>query len=158
MSGSAMYVISEQAEAYLEAIARFVREVRDEEAAFESILATVLFTDIVGSTARQAELGDVRWHELISEHHHRIRGCLARYRGRELDAAGDGFFAAFDGVALRASHRRVPEDRRESRRARGLDRRQGDVARGAVGRSSRRPCATSWPARASRSPNAASTS
>jgi class 3 adenylate cyclase len=97
MPGSAMYVISEQAEAYLEAIARFVREVRDEEAAFESILATVLFTDIVGSTARQAELGDVRWHELISEHHHRIRGCLARYRGRELDTAGDGFFAAFDG-------------------------------------------------------------
>jgi class 3 adenylate cyclase len=90
MPGSAMYVISEQAEAYLEAIARFVREVRDEEAAFESILATVLFTDIVGSTARQAELGDVRWHELISEHHHRIRGCLARYRGRELDTAGDG--------------------------------------------------------------------
>ncbi len=97
MPGGATYVISEHADSYLEAIAGFVREVRDEETAFESILATVLFTDIVDSTARQAELGDVRWSELIAEHHHRIRGCLARYRGRELDTAGDGFFAAFDG-------------------------------------------------------------
>ncbi len=97
MPGSATYVISEHADAYLDAIERFVREVRDDETAFESILATVLFTDIIGSTERQAELGDVRWQELITEHHRRIRGCLARYRGRELDTAGDGFFAAFDG-------------------------------------------------------------
>jgi class 3 adenylate cyclase len=97
MPGTAAYVISEHADAYLDAIERFVQEVRDEETEFESILATVLFTDIVDSTARQAELGDVRWHELIGEHHRRIRGCLARYRGRELDTAGDGFFAAFDG-------------------------------------------------------------
>jgi class 3 adenylate cyclase len=97
MPGTATYVISEHAEAYLDAIEGFVREVRDEEAAFESILATVLFTDIVGSTARQAELGDVGWQQLIAEHHRLIRGCLARYRGRELDTAGDGFFAAFDG-------------------------------------------------------------
>ena len=97
MPGTATYVISEHADAYLEAIERFVREVRDEEAALESILATVLFTDIVGSTGRQAELGDIRWQQLIAEHHRLIRGCLARYRGRELDTAGDGFFAAFDG-------------------------------------------------------------
>ena len=97
MPGTAPYVISEHADAYLEAIERFIRDVRDEEAALESILATVLFTDIVGSTARQAELGDVRWQQLIAEHHRLIRGCLARYRGRELDTAGDGFFAAFDG-------------------------------------------------------------
>lgn len=97
MPGRAQYVLSEHADAYLEAIEEFVREVRDEEAALESILATVLFTDIVGSTQRQAELGDIRWQQLVAEHHRLIRGCLARYRGRELDTAGDGFFAAFDG-------------------------------------------------------------
>ena len=97
MPGTAPYVLSERADAYLEAIERFVGEVRDEEAAFESILATVLFTDIVGSTRRLADLGDLRWQQLIAEHHRLIRGCLARYRGRELDTAGDGFFAAFDG-------------------------------------------------------------
>ncbi len=97
MPGTASYVIAEHSDAYLEAIERFVREVRDEEAELESILATVLFTDIVDSTARQAELGDVGWQKLVHEHHHLVRGCLARYRGRELDTAGDGFFAAFDG-------------------------------------------------------------
>ena len=97
MPGTATYVISEHADAYLDAIERFVRGVRDEEAELESILATVLFTDIVGSTARQAELGDRGWQELVQEHHRLVRGCLARYRGRELDTAGDGFFAAFDG-------------------------------------------------------------
>jgi class 3 adenylate cyclase len=97
MPGTASYVMSEHADAYLGAIDHFVGELREEETELESILATVLFTDIVGSTARQAELGDVGWQELIHEHHHLIRGCLARYRGRELDTAGDGFFAAFDG-------------------------------------------------------------
>jgi class 3 adenylate cyclase len=97
MPGTATYVISERADAYLEAIERFVGEVRDEEAGLESILATVLFTDIVDSTAQLAELGDVRWERLIVEHHRLVRGCLARFRGRELDTAGDGFFAAFDG-------------------------------------------------------------
>jgi class 3 adenylate cyclase len=97
MPGTATYVIAEHSDSYLEAIEQFVREVRNEEAELESILATVLFTDIVGSTARQAELGDVRWQQLVDEHHRLVRGCLARYRGRELDTAGDGFFAAFDG-------------------------------------------------------------
>jgi class 3 adenylate cyclase len=97
MPGTATYVIAEHADSYLETIEQFVRGVRDEEAELESILATVLFTDIVGSTALQAELGDVRWQGLVDEHHRLVRGCLARYRGRELDTAGDGFFAAFDG-------------------------------------------------------------
>jgi class 3 adenylate cyclase len=65
----------------------------------ESVLATVLFTDIVGSTARAAEVGDVAWRELIERHHALIRRELVRHRGRELDTAGDGFFAAFDGPA-----------------------------------------------------------
>jgi class 3 adenylate cyclase len=65
----------------------------------DRVLATVLFTDIVGSTARAAELGDRRWHELLEQHHAVVRGELARARGREIDTAGDGFFAAFDGPA-----------------------------------------------------------
>jgi len=65
----------------------------------DKVLATVLFSDIVGSTARAAELGDARWRELLTEHHARVRAQLARYRGTELDTAGDGFFARFDGPA-----------------------------------------------------------
>jgi class 3 adenylate cyclase len=65
----------------------------------DKVLATVLFSDIVGSTARAAELGDTRWRELLAEHHGRVRAQLARFRGVELDTAGDGFFARFDGPA-----------------------------------------------------------
>jgi len=65
----------------------------------DKVLATVLFSDIVGSTARAAELGDARWRELLAAHHGRVRAQLARYRGVELDTAGDGFFARFDGPA-----------------------------------------------------------
>jgi class 3 adenylate cyclase len=63
----------------------------------DKVLATILFSDIVGSTARAAELGDARWLELLAAHHRRVRAQLARYRGVELDTAGDGFFARFDG-------------------------------------------------------------
>jgi class 3 adenylate cyclase len=65
----------------------------------ERVLATVLFTDIVGSTAKAAELGDRGWRELLSAHHERIRRELSRHRGREVDTAGDGFLATFDGPA-----------------------------------------------------------
>ena len=65
----------------------------------ESVLATVLFTDLVGSTAKAAELGDRGWRDLLAEHHALIRRELARHRGVELDTAGDGFFARFDGPA-----------------------------------------------------------
>jgi class 3 adenylate cyclase len=65
----------------------------------ERSLATVLFTDIVGSTARLAELGDRRWRELVELHHGVVRRELARFAGREVDTAGDGFFATFDGPA-----------------------------------------------------------
>jgi pimeloyl-ACP methyl ester carboxylesterase len=82
---------------------RFVRPIRErgEWELFEPerVLATVLFTDLAGSTEKLAELGDRRWRELLSEHHARVRRQLARYSGRELDTAGDGFFAAFDGPA-----------------------------------------------------------
>jgi class 3 adenylate cyclase len=62
-------------------------------------LATVMFTDIVGSTAKAADVGDARWRELVERHHLLVRRQLARARGKEVDTAGDGFFAAFDGPA-----------------------------------------------------------
>jgi class 3 adenylate cyclase len=74
---------------------RFVGTLGAEEP--ETVLATVLFTDIVGSTARLAELGDARWRELVERHHAIVRRQLTRFRGREVDTAGDGFFATFDG-------------------------------------------------------------
>jgi len=65
----------------------------------DRVLATVLFTDIVGSTERAAELGDRRWRDLLDGYYALVRRELGRFRGREIDTAGDGFFAAFDGPA-----------------------------------------------------------
>jgi pimeloyl-ACP methyl ester carboxylesterase len=72
----------------------------------DRVLATVLFTDIVGSTARAAELGDRRWRSLLESHHVLVRTELGRFRGREIDTAGDGFLATFDGPArgIRCAH------------------------------------------------------
>src|SRR5207245_1394773 len=63
------------------------------------VLATVLFTDLVGSTERVRELGDRRWTELLERHHAAVRRELERFGGREIDTAGDGFLASFDGPA-----------------------------------------------------------
>jgi len=65
----------------------------------DRVLATVLFTDIVGSSEKAATLGDRAWRDLLQRHHEAIRGQLGRFRGREVDTAGDGFFATFDGPA-----------------------------------------------------------
>ena len=65
----------------------------------DRVLATVLLTDIVGSSERAAELGDRRWRELLEAHHALMRGELARWRGQEVDTAGDGFLVTFDGPA-----------------------------------------------------------
>src|SRR5215211_8842186 len=67
--------------------------------------ATLLFTDIVGSTVIAREMGDLRWQELIRRHHAIVRRELKRFGGHELDTAGDGFFAIFDspGVAIRCA-------------------------------------------------------
>src|ERR671934_770155 len=65
----------------------------------DRVLATVLFTDLVESTKRAAELGDRRWRELLEAHNATVRSELARFRGREVDTAGDGFLATFDGPA-----------------------------------------------------------
>ena len=65
----------------------------------DRVLATVLFTDIVGSSEKAASLGDSAWRELLERHHELVRRQLARFRGVEVDTAGDGFFASFDGPA-----------------------------------------------------------
>jgi pimeloyl-ACP methyl ester carboxylesterase len=65
----------------------------------DRVLATILFTDIVGSTVKLAELGDRGWGEVIQQHHALVRRQLVRFSGREIDTAGDGFFASFDGPA-----------------------------------------------------------
>jgi len=81
-------------EATRDFVSRLARSVRPER-----VLATVLFTDIVGSTELAARLGDSDWRGLLERHHSAVRRELARFDGRELDTAGDGFFAAFDGPA-----------------------------------------------------------
>jgi class 3 adenylate cyclase len=65
----------------------------------DTVLATVLFTDIVGSTEHMSSLGDRRWKELVERHHSVIRDALGRWQGVEVDTAGDGFYATFDGPA-----------------------------------------------------------
>jgi class 3 adenylate cyclase len=79
-------------------IERFVGGERAPEVP-ESILTTVLFTDLVGSTETTASLGDRAWRQLLDEHHALVRRELSRFRGEEQDTAGDGFFATFDGPA-----------------------------------------------------------
>jgi class 3 adenylate cyclase len=88
--------------ATMEATERFVSRL-SQRGGSERVLATVLFTDIVGSTELASRLGDSAWRDLLQRHHAVVRRELARFQGRELDTAGDGFFAAFDGPA-RAVH------------------------------------------------------
>ena len=88
----------ETADAVLDATEEFLTGVRPAPDA-DRFLATVLFTDIVNGTAKAAELGDRRWGELIDAHHAAVRRELLRFRGVEVDTAGDGFFATFDGPA-----------------------------------------------------------
>ncbi len=85
------------------AVRRFAEAIEEEHAAFDRVLATVLFTDIVGSSERAAELGDRAWKALVERHHAKVRALLARYRGQEVDTAGDGFFATFDGPGRRCA-------------------------------------------------------
>jgi DNA-binding SARP family transcriptional activator/pimeloyl-ACP methyl ester carboxylesterase len=85
-------------EAVLDEIERFLSGVRD-DVEQDRVLATLLFTDIVGSTAKAAELGDRAWHDLLNKHHRLVRAQLARFRGHQVDMAGDGIFATFDGPA-----------------------------------------------------------
>ena len=83
----------------LEATRTFLTNVRDQDADLDRVLATVLFTDIVDSTATAASMGDRVWRDVLERHHGIVRGALGRFRGVEVDTAGDGFFATFDGPA-----------------------------------------------------------
>ena len=80
-------------------IDQFLASLRAEEAEFDRVLATVMFTDIVDSTAQGAALGDHAWRELRAQHDQIVRANLGRYRGREIKTMGDGFLATFDGPA-----------------------------------------------------------
>ena len=82
----------------LSEVEEFLTGVRPKPEA-DRVLATILFTDIAGATERAAEMGDQKWSHLLARHHELIRGELNRFRGREIDTAGDGFFATFDGPA-----------------------------------------------------------
>jgi class 3 adenylate cyclase len=88
-----------RAEPIIREIGAFVDRLRDEQSTFDRVLATVLFTDIVDSTAQAATLGDRRWREVREEHDAIVRAHLARFRGREVKTMGDGFLATFDGPA-----------------------------------------------------------
>jgi class 3 adenylate cyclase len=90
--------IGESAEAILDTIEEFLTGSRA-PIVVDRVLASVLFTDIVGATEKAAALGDHRWRDLLDRHHATIRHNLAHFRGREIDTAGDGFLATFDGPA-----------------------------------------------------------
>jgi class 3 adenylate cyclase len=81
------------------AIEQFIASVRQEEAELDRMLATVLFTDIVGSTDKACAVGDAVWTDLLEDHNTTVRAFLARYRGNEIKTTGDGFLATFDGPA-----------------------------------------------------------
>jgi class 3 adenylate cyclase len=86
------------ADAIVDEVEEFVTGVRPSREPTR-MLVTVLFTDIVDSTRRAAELGDAKWRDLLVQHHRAVREQLARFRGKEIDTAGDGFLATFDGPA-----------------------------------------------------------
>ena len=114
------YAVYLQGDVLVPELERFVGALGVDEP--DTVLATILFTDIVGSTEKLAELGDARWRELVERHHAVVRRQLGRFRGREVDTAGDGFFATFDGPirAIRCAQAVV-----ESLRELGLEIRAG---------------------------------
>jgi class 3 adenylate cyclase len=98
LRGIYTWVDDDAHQATMEATKNFVLGLTDPLQS-ERVLATVLFTDIVGSTEIASRLGDSGWRELLQRHHTTVRRELARFEGQELDTAGDGFFAAFEGPA-----------------------------------------------------------
>src|SRR5262245_29454397 len=98
LAGNDHSILEGDADAILDEIEIFLTGVRRGPEP-DRVLATVLFTDIVDATKRLAEIGDHAWKEVLAQHHFVVRKELDRYRGREIDTAGDGFLAAFDGPA-----------------------------------------------------------
>ena len=111
---------------YVDEVQRFLQRAweasEEEEVEPDRVLATVLFTDIVGSSERAAALGDRGWRDVLQQHHELVRQQLMRHRGVEVDTAGDGFFASFDGPARAI---RCASAITESVRELGLDVRAG---------------------------------
>jgi class 3 adenylate cyclase len=105
MSNATIHILAGRSGLQLQAINEITRRLAgiEQPHAGATVLATVLFTDIVGSTAKQAELGDRAFKELLLAHHAAVRESLAHWDGTEHDTAGDGFFASFVGPA-RAIH------------------------------------------------------
>jgi class 3 adenylate cyclase len=102
MPNATVHVVEGRSGLALEPVVRAFRQIAGighAAASLDTVLATVLFTDIVGSTERQAALGDRAWKELVQRHHAIVRTALDSWRGVERDTAGDGFFATFDGPA-----------------------------------------------------------
>ena len=99
LPGADHYPFSGSQNELFDPVERFLVTAHGAEVDFDRVLATVLFTDVVSSTEAAAGMGDRAWRDLIATHHQRVRSLLARFRGREVDVAGDGFFAVFDGPA-----------------------------------------------------------
>ena len=120
----------------------------------DRVLATVLFTDIVGSTERAAALGDQAWSALVERHHAAVRRELERFRGREVDTAGDGFLATFDGparavrCAVAASEAVARARSRDPRRASIRERSSSPEPASAGWRSTSAPGSPAWRTRA----------
>jgi pimeloyl-ACP methyl ester carboxylesterase len=96
LAGVDHFFFRENGDTVADLIQEFLTGTRQEPDA-ERVLATILFTDIVGSTQKAAEIGDLRWGQLLEKYHEQVRAEVARYRGREIDSAGDGLFATFNG-------------------------------------------------------------
>jgi pimeloyl-ACP methyl ester carboxylesterase len=99
LPGRDHWITAEPQEPMFDAIREFLEGLEGVVADRERRLSTIVFTDIVGSTQRSAELGDAAWKELLEDHRSMIRSNMVRHGGREIGTAGDGFFAAFDGPA-----------------------------------------------------------
>jgi class 3 adenylate cyclase len=93
-----LWFLDDSGDRILDEVQEFVTGIRG-EATFDRVLATVLFTDIVDSTARAGRAGDRSWRELLDAHDRAVRLELARFRGHEVKSLGDGFLATFDGPA-----------------------------------------------------------
>jgi class 3 adenylate cyclase len=98
LPGSEHFWFDGDSEIILAEVEEFITGARPAVAA-DTVLLTVLFTDIVDSTHHAAELGDRRWRDVLEQHHRAVRTVLERFRGREVDTTGDGFLVVFDGPA-----------------------------------------------------------
>lgn len=99
LPGDDMFLLGGDWRAGLREIETFLEGLQDVGPEADRVLATVMFTDLVGSTEMAARVGDSEWKALAERHHAAVRRELSRFRGREIDTAGDGFFAVFDGPA-----------------------------------------------------------